>query len=137
MAPGSGYRQINAKHHAKYIRYSPTQWRILSIEAGRIVTQIRGCLTPSGRSYKNPTRYCGTAESCQNPFGPPLNVFVEHYADIVYHEPADEEPEELGRVLNAELKPKMRLRRMLQPWIFHLSGNLICTHLSVNNMLEP
>ena len=74
--------------------------------------------------------------SCQYPFGPPFDEFVEHDADIIDDESTDVESEKLGCVLNAELKPKVRLRRMLQSRIFDLSSNVICMHLSVKPRLN-
>lgn len=107
--------------------------QILSRNLSKADTIVR----PQSPGHRTKSRVIVTRlRSCQYPFCPPFDEFVEHDADVVDHKSTNIESKKFGCVLNTELKPKVRLRRMLQSRIFHLSSNLICMHLSVKPCLD-
>lgn len=64
---------------------------------------------------------------CQHPLGSSLDKFVEHDANICQHEPAHDEAKEFCCMSSAQFESNVSLRGMLQPWIFHLTDDLIYT----------
>ena len=75
--------------------------------------------------------------SRHDPLSAPLDEFIEHDTDVIEHESADVEAEELGRVVDAEFEPEVRLRRMLQTGIFYLAGDLIWVICQWIRRLKP
>ena len=62
--------------------------------------------------------------SSQDPL-PSLDEFIQHEPDISKHEPANIKGEKLSGVAGAELESDVRLRGMLEAWVFDLPGDLI------------
>jgi hypothetical protein len=65
-------------------------------------------------------------QSSKRPLRPPLDELIHQKAQIGQNEAAHVESEELRCMANAELEADVRLRRVLEPWVFDLAGNLIC-----------
>ena len=63
----------------------------------------------------------------QYPLTPSLDELVKHDADVCQDESAHDEAKKLCCVSSAQFESNVSLRGMLQPWIFHLTNNLICT----------
>ena len=64
--------------------------------------------------------------SSQHPLAPPLDEFIQHEPNVREDEAADVEREELRSVACTQLQSDVRLRRMLEAWIFDLARDLIC-----------
>ena len=62
----------------------------------------------------------------KSPLGASLDKLVHQQAQVGQDEAANVESEELGRVADAEFEADVRLRRVLEPWVFDLTGNLVC-----------
>lgn len=117
MSSDSGYRQINAMQHAGYDRNASNESSHTKIPRG-IGRHLKGLVVCS-------LYCCSLVKSRKDPLGPSFDKFIKHDANVIDHESANIESEEFGRVVDAELEPEVCLRRMLQPWIFYLSRDLI------------
>jgi hypothetical protein len=79
------------------------------------------------RSIQTPKAACEVAfGSGESPLRASLDELVHQQAQVGQDEAANVESEELGRVADAEFEADVRLRRVLEPWVFDLTGDLIC-----------
>ena len=80
-----------------------------------------------GKRSINSGKLCRVAFGLgKSPLRASLDELVHQQAQVGQDEAADVESEEFSRVADAKFEADVRLRRVLEPWVFDLTGDLIC-----------
>ena len=66
----------------------------------------------------------------EHPFASSFDKFIQHQPNISKNKSANVKRKKFRRVPHAQLQSDVRLRRVLEPRIFHLSRDLICSQVS-------